>query len=392
MTEFLVRKFVKNYGQVQDPDVRAAYGMLTGIVGICCNLILFMAKVAVGVTVHSISVMADAFNNLSDAVSSVVGFAGVKMAQKPADEGHPFGHGRIEYIAAFIVAFIVIQVGFSLFKTSVGKILHPEELSFSLASLGVLAGSVAVKLWLALFNRKLGKRIHSSVMAATAADSLGDVAATSATVLSIVVFGVWGANVDGLVGLAVSALVMAAGVSIAKDTLEPLIGAPIDPEVYRQVSDFVNRYEGVVGSHDLIVHNYGPNRSMASIHAEVPNDMGMEAAHKIVDQIERDAAKALGIFLVIHVDPVEVENRRLLQLRQMAQEIIKKLDGRLTLHDFRVVEDRAETKLFFDLVVPREYTETMQDALKQQVCQKLKEQGGQFCCEITTECTYCVEN
>ncbi len=147
-----------------------------------------------------------------------------------------------------------------------------------------------------------------------------------------------------------------------------------------------------MGSHDLIVHNYGPNRSMASIHAEVPNDMGMEAAHKIVDQIERDAAKALGIFLVIHVDPVEVENRRLLQLRQMAQEIIKKLDGRLTLHDFRVVEDRAETKLFFDLVVPREYTETMQDALKQQVCQKLKEQGGQFCCEITTECTYCVEN
>lgn len=389
MTEFLVRKFVKNYEQTEDPDVRTAYGLMSSVIGICCNLILFAAKLAVGLAIGSISVMADAFNNLSDAASSIVGFVGFKMAQKPADGEHPFGHGRIEYIAAFIVAFIVIQVGFSLFKTSAGKIFHPEKLSFSLISVGILVFSAAVKLWMALFNRKLGKRIHSSVMIATSADSLGDVGATSATIFSLLVFGIWEINVDGLVGLIVSALVMAAGVSIAKDTLEPLIGAPIDSEVYRRISEFVEQYEGIVGSHDLIVHNYGPNRSMASIHAEMPSNLGMEAAHKIVDQIEKDAAKILGIFLVIHVDPVKTKDRQLQMLRQAAQEVLQSLDERLSLHDFQIVEEGKDPKMVFDLVVPREYTKAMQDALKQQICQKLREQDERYSCEITAECTYC---
>ena len=238
MTEFLVRKLVKDYEQTDNPQVRTAYGMMAGIVGICCNLILFGAKIGAGFMTGSISIMADAFNNLSDAASSIVGFVGMKMAQKPADESHPFGHGRIEYISAFIVAFIVIQVGFSLLKTSLGKILHPEELTFGIISVGILMLSVGVKLWMAFFNRNLGRRVQSSVMKATAADSLGDVAATSATILSIVVFGVWKVNIDGLVGLVVSVLVMIAGVNIAKDTLEPLIGGPIDPEIYRKITDF----------------------------------------------------------------------------------------------------------------------------------------------------------
>ncbi len=392
MTEFLVRKLVKDYEQTDNPQVRTAYGMMAGIVGICCNLILFGAKMGVGFMTGSISIMADAFNNLSDAASSIVGYVGMKMAQKPADEGHPFGHGRIEYISAFIVAFIVIQVGFSLLKTSLGKILHPEELTFGIISVGILMLSVGVKLWMAFFNRNLGRRVQSSVMKATAADSLGDVAATSATILSIVVFGVWKVNIDGLVGLVVSVLVMIAGVNIAKDTLEPLIGGPIDPEVYRKITDFVNGYEGIVGSHDLIVHNYGPGRSMASIHAEVPSDVEIEISHEVVDRIERDAAEKLGIFLVIHMDPVELKNTQLRELRQMAEGVLRGLDERLTLHDFRVVEGTRRTNLIFDLVVPRDYTKQMQDACKQEICRKLRELDERYCCVITAECTFCMES
>ena len=288
MTEFLVRTFVKDYKETENLVVRTRYGLLGSIVGICCNLILFTAKLLTGLMVNSISVMADAFNNLSDAASSIIGFVGVKMAEKPADEHHPFGHGRIEYISAFIVAFIVIQVGFSLFKTSLGKIFQPEELSFNLVSVGILVLSVLMKLWMAVFNRRLGKRINSAVMLATSADSLGDVGATSATILSILVFGIWHVNIDGAVGLIVSVLVMIAGVNIARDTLAPLIGEPIDPKIYQRISGFVEKYEGVVGSHDLIVHNYGPGHSMASIHAEVPSDVNIEISHEIIDKIERD--------------------------------------------------------------------------------------------------------
>ncbi len=389
MTELLVRKFIKNYEQTEEPQVRATYGMLAGLVGICCNLILFGAKVAVGAVTGSISIMADAFNNLSDAASSIVGFVGVWLAQKPADEQHPFGHGRIEYISAFIVSFLVIEVGFSLLKTSVGKLLHPGELSFGLIPVGILALSVLVKLWLALFNRKLGKRVNSAVMTATAADSLGDVAATSATILSILVFGLWQVNIDGLIGLAVSALVMVAGVNIAKDTLEPLIGQPIDPEIYRRIVEFVNGYEGIEGSHDLIVHNYGPGRSMASIHAEVPSDVDIEVSHEIVDRIERDAAKQLGIFLVIHMDPVALKDSRVQQLRQMTQEVLKSLDERLTMHDFRMVSGEQRINLIFDLVVPRDYTAQMQEACKREISRRIQERDERCFCVITVECTYC---
>lgn len=335
--------------------------------------------------------MADAFNNLSDAASSIVGFVGVKMAQKPADGNHPFGHGRIEYIAAFIVAFIVIEVGLSLLKTSVGKLLHPQELTFGMVPVLILAMSVAVKLWMALFNRKLGKRIHSKVMAATAADSLGDVAATSATILSMVVYGIWHVNIDGLVGIVVSVLVMIAGFNIAKDTLKPLIGEPIDPEIYQKIMDFVNAHEGIMGSHDLIVHNYGPGRSMASIHAEVPSDVDIEVSHEIVDRIEREAAKSLGIFLVIHMDPVEVKDIRVRRLRQMTEEILIKLDERLTMHDFRIAEEENCVNLIFDLVVPRDYTEQMQKDCQEAICQLLKERDERYCGMITVECTYCME-
>lgn len=392
MTELLVKWFVKDCDNTEDVKVRTSYGVLSSMVGICCNLLLFTAKLILGLVSQSISVMADAFNNLSDAASSIIGFVGVKMAQKPADEDHPFGHGRIEYISAFIVAFLVIQVGFSLFKTSVGKIQNPQDMVFSGSTVAVLALSIGVKLWLGFFNRCLGKRIRSTVMMATAADSLGDVAATSATILSLAVFGVFGVNIDGIVGVAVSVAVMVAGVNIARDTLSPLIGQPIDPKVYREIKEFVEQYDGIVGTHDLIVHNYGPSKSMASIHAEVPSHEDIRVSHEIVDEIERDCLKKLGIFLVIHMDPVETHNQRITAIKDMVAQVLEGLDSRLEFHDLRVVDGTQRSNLIFDLVIPRDYNETMRDTLRTRIAEEMQKKDSRFRCIITMENSFCAEN
>lgn len=392
MTELLVRKFVKDYENIGDVRVRTAYGTMSGIVGICCNLLLFAAKLFTGLLLRSISVLADAFNNLSDAVSSIVSLIGVKMAGKPADKDHPFGHGRIEYIAAFIVAFIVIQVGFSLFKTSFGKIQQPESMNFQMISLVILILSVSVKLWMGMFNRKLGKRINSSVMMATAADSLGDVAATSATIVSIVIYGVWDVNIDGIAGLIVSVFVMFAGVGIAKDTLAPLIGEPVDSKVYEEISNFVSGFEGILGTHDLIVHNYGPCRSMASIHAEVPNDVDIQVSHEIIDKIEREATRCLGIFLVIHMDPVEIHDEKTVLLKAMVTEVLQMVDQRLTFHDFRVVEGERRVNLIFDVISPKEYQVDDQEYLKERICEEVRARDCRCCCVVTIERSFKAEN
>lgn len=392
MTELLVKTFVKDYENTGDTKVRTAYGTMAGIVGICCNIVLFGAKFFTGLLLHSISVMADAFNNLSDAASSVISLIGVKMAEKPADKDHPFGHGRIEYIAAFIVAFIVIQVGFSLFKTSLGKIRNPEEIHFQAVSLVILVLSVGVKLWMGMFNRKLGRRINSSVMMATAADSLGDVAATSAAILSIAVYAVWGVNIDGIAGIVVSVFVMLAGLGIAKDTLAPLIGEPVDSKKYEEISNFVSSFDGILGTHDLIVHNYGPSRSMASIHAEVPNDVDVQVSHEIIDKIEREAMRCLGIFLVIHMDPIEMHDERVAALRDMVQEVLCEVDSRLTFHDFRVVEGAKRINLIFDVISPREYQGKIQDNLKKKICDEIAKRDPRCCCVVTVERSFKAED
>ena len=392
MTDRLARWFVKDYEKTEDINVRTAYGVLASMVGICCNLILFVSKILLGILVHSISVMADGFNNLSDAASSIISFAGVKMAQKPADRHHPFGHGRIEYISAFIVAFLVIQVGFSLFKTSIGKIRHPQEMVFHSVSVLILLMSIGIKLWLGLFNRTLGKRIQSSVMMATAADSLGDVAATSATILSLVVFGVSGINIDGIVGLMVSAAVMIAGVNIARDTLAPLIGEAVDPKVYREIKEFVEQYDGIVGTHDLIVHNYGPSRSMASIHAEVPVDENIQVSHEIIDTIERECLRKLGIFLVIHMDPVETHDQRTAAVKEQITQVLAGLDSRLEFHDLRLVDGSRQINLIFDVVVPRDYNEVMRDTLRIRISEELQKRDQRYNCVITVENSFCAED
>ena len=385
MTEFLVNKFINDCANIESTEVRTRYGMLASVVGIFCNVLLFSVKLAIGLILSSLAVTADAFNNLSDAASSIISFVGVKMAGKPADAEHPFGHGRIEYIAALIVSFLVIEVGFTFFKSSISKIMHPEEITFDPVPFIILILSILVKLWMAFFNNKLGKRIDSKVMLATAADSLGDVITTSATVISIVICHFTSINVDAIAGLIVSGIVIWSGVSIAKDTLEPLIGQRVPSELYQKITDMVESYEGIVGAHDLIVHNYGPNRSMATIHAEVPNDVSIEASHEIIDRIERDAKKELNILLVIHMDPVEMRDEEVLELRDKTSHIVHALDPELHFHDFRVLKENEQKNLIFDLVVPDSYTEKDANRVMHQLIALLHEMEKNVDCIITLD-------
>lgn len=392
MTNLLVRLFVKDHEEVEKVSVRTAYGVLASGVGIFCNVILTIIKLLIGLSMKSVSVTADAINNLSDAGSSVIGLVGVKLAEKPADEDHPFGHGRMEYIAALVVSFLIIEVGFTFLKESIGKIRNPEELHFSLVSVGILALSIGVKFWMGRFNKKLGKKIDSQVLLATAADSMGDVIATSATVLSLLVGQVVGVNIDGFVGIIVSILVMKAGIGIAKDTLEPLLGMPATEEEVQKVKHFVEKYDGIEGSHDLIIHNYGPGRSMASIHAEVPNDVDIETSHEIIDRIERDAEKELGMFLVIHMDPLEVKDEKVNQIRTKTEETIQHLDEKCSIHDFRMVDGEEQINLIFDLVVPRGYTEEQGKELTKQFREEMKSYDSRYECVIQVEQSYLAES
>ncbi len=391
MTEFLVRRFVKDYGDVERVSVRTAYGVLSSVVGILCNVALFLVKLAAGMGLHSVSVLADAFNNLSDAGSSVISFVGVKMAEKPADEDHPFGHGRIEYIAALIVSFLVLEVGFSFLKDSVGKIREPEALYFQPGLLLLLLLSIGVKLWLGFFNRKLGEKIDSKVLKAVFTDSMGDVMTTAATIVSMVFFRFTGINIDGVIGAGVALVVMWAGIGIAKDTLAPLIGEAIDPEIYHKIKDFVEQYDGIIGTHDLIVHNYGPNRSMASIHAEVPSHVDIERSHEIIDRVERDAVERLGVFLVVHMDPIDTDNAEAREVRERVEAALGEVDAQCTLHDFRMVNGEKRVNLIFDLVVPFSYGEERQREIKEALCDKMDALDKRYQCVITAEHAYVAE-
>lgn len=385
MVDLLVKLFVRDHENTEDIRVRTAYGTLSGAVGICCNTLLFGVKLAAGAALHSVSVMADAFNNLSDAGSSVIGLVGSRMAGKPADADHPFGHGRIEYISALIVAFLVIQVGFTFFKDSIQKIFNPEALSFSTISLVILVLSICIKLWLGHFNKRLGKRLNSQVMLAAAADSLGDVVTTSATIFSILVFRFLGVNIDGYVGVIVACVVLWAGIGIAKDTLKPLIGEPADLELFREITELVEAYDGIVGSHDLIIHNYGPGRSMASIHAEVPNNVNVEVSHEIIDRAEREVSKKLNIFLVIHMDPVETEDKRITDLKDTVSKTVQAVDDRLSIHDFRFVGGLEQINLIFDMMVPIEYDRQKTEEIEKQVISTIKKLDKRYQCVITID-------
>ena len=385
MTNLLVRLFVKDYNNIEAAKVRTSYGVLSSIVGIFCNIVLFAIKLIIGMLINSISVMADAFNNLSDAASSVISFIGIKLASKPADKEHPFGHGRFEYIAALIVAFLVLSVGFQLLKDSFVKIIHPEQMEVKPVLIVFLIVSVLVKVWMMLFNQKLGKRINSTVMLATSADSKNDVMVTTVTILSAVVAGLTGINIDGYMGLLVSVFVILAGYGIARDTLEPLLGQAVEREVYERITQMVESYKGIIGSHDLIIHNYGPTHRMATIHAEVPNNINFEEAHETIDQIERDVLDKLDIFLVIHMDPIEVDDQTVLEKKAMVEQIVTDLEQEASIHDFRLVNGEQHINLIFDLVIPYSYRREDEQRFLSNIVEEIRRQDARHQCIITME-------
>lgn len=385
MIKLLVRLFVKDYKNIEDVEVRTNYGILASVVGVIANLLLFLIKLIIGIFIKSISVIGDAFNNLTDASSSIIGYIGVKIAAKPADSEHPFGHGRAEYIASFIVAVLIIQVGLSVIQNSISKIINPEPVAFNWTTIIFLFITILVKVWLALFNSKLGKRINSNVMKATAADSIGDVVVTSATILSIIAERISGYSIDGWSGLIVGGFVLISGANVAKETLLPLMGESINKNVYKRISNKVESYDGIVGSHDLIVHNYGPSNIMATIHAEVPNDSNLEKIHEKIDLIEREILEDMGIFLVIHMDPVETNDTDVIEKRNIVTKIVKDLDSDASIHDFRVLKGEKKTNLIFDLVVPYSYSSEDERTLIRNIIKEIRKLDFRYDTTINIE-------
>ena len=355
MTNFLIKHFIPNASDVKSPAVRQRYGVVSGVVGILCNALLCTAKIAAGLLTGAVSIVADGINNLSDGGSCVVSLLGFKMAGKPADDKHPFGHGRIEYVAGLIVSFIIVLMGVELAKTSLDKIFHPEEISFSWITPAVLGISILVKLWMCFFNRKMGDKIDSAVLRATAMDSLSDVAATSA-VLAGFVIGYWArVNLDGYLGVLVALFILYTGVSTAKGTFDLLLGEAPDPEFVKQIQQEVLSYPEIIGVHDLIVHNYGPGHSVVSLHAEVPCDVDILKIHDTIDNAERDLKKKFDCEVVIHMDPIITDDKETNEIHQKLSSIVRLLDSRVTIHDFRMVKGPTHTNLIFDIVVPHQF-------------------------------------
>lgn len=360
LTSFLIKRFVKEPDRVEDSGVRYAYGRLAGVTGICCNVLLFSLKLLAGLLAGSLAIMADAFNNLSDAGSSIVTLVGFKLSSAPPDQEHPFGHGRGEYLSALVVAALIIVAGFELATASFDKILHPELPGFGVLQILILAAAIGVKLWMAVFYRAIGRRIDSETLRAGAADSRNDVICTAVVLVSSVVGWISGVAIDGYVGVAVALFVMWSGVSIMKDTISPLLGQAPDPELVNSIKQTVMSHDGIVGVHDLILHNYGPGRCVISLHAEVPCREDMMRSHDIIDCVEKELMQKYNAVACIHMDPVDTEDERVETLRVLVQTIIEDIDKRMDMHDFRVVFGESHTNLIFDLAVPFDFGETKQ--------------------------------
>ena len=360
----LVRLFIKDCDNVTDPAVRERYGILSGAVGIVLNLLLSAGKLFAGLMTGSISITADAFNNLSDAGSSVVTLVGFKLAGQKADDGHPFGHGRMEYLAGLLVSLMILLVGVELGRSSIGKILRPEAVDFSLVSTGILAASILVKLWMGQFNRGLGRKIGSAALAATAADSLSDAVATAAVLAGTLVNRFAHVNIDGWVGLAVAVFILRSGWGAAKDTINPLLGESPDPELVKQLRELVLSHPQVVGMHDLIIHDYGPGRRLCSFHAEVPQDADILDAHDAIDHIEREIKEKFGIETTVHMDPIATADEKVNQLRRQVADLARVVEPEMTIHDFRVVRGPTHTNVIFDAVVPHKCRLTDEEVLQ----------------------------
>ena len=363
MTEFLLRHFAEGKGN--EAAVHAATGKLAGVVGIACNALLFLGKLAAGLLTGSVSIVADAMNNLSDASSAAVTFWGFRMAQRPADAHHPYGHARYEYVSGFVVATLILAIGLELAKSSVERILHPEPMIFSAAVVIVLLCAIAAKIWMSVFYRRLGKRIRSATLMATSADSRNDVIASAAVLAGALVSRFSGVNIDGWMGLTVALFILYSGVGIAKETISPLLGRQVDQALLEAIRELILRHRGILGIHDLLVHDYGPGRYFASVHVELSAGQTPERCHEIIDDIECAALRELNVNLVIHHDPVNTADAELNEMRGMLDEILREIDPQLSAHDLRILRSSKRTKLAFDLEVP--YT-------MQQGCEEIKAQ------------------
>lgn len=352
MSRLLIRLFIKEHQNTADVKVRARYGILSGAVGVVLNVLLFAAKLLIGAVTHSIAITADALNNLSDAGNSCISVLGFRLSAKPADQEHPYGHGRVEYIAGMVVALVIMYMGIELIKNSVQKIIHPEPLLFSWASVLVLVLSILGKVWLAFFNRAIGKQINSGAVNAVVVDSLSDVAATSFTILALFLSRRSALPFDGIFGIVVAGFVFFAGFSVFRDTISPLLGQPPTKEFVESIENKILSYDGIIGVHDLIVHDYGPSRCFVSAHAEVSAATDIMESHDLMDVIERDIHAEMGLNITLHMDPIVTDDERVDQARALAEEAVKEIDESLSLHDFRMVSGPHHTNLIFDVAAP----------------------------------------
>lgn len=364
MTKLFIKFFIKNNKEINNPKVREKYGLMGSFVGICVNILLSLTKLIAGLTTSSIAIMSDAINNLSDAFSSIVSLVGFKMANKPADDDHPFGHGRAEYVSGLIVSMAIILMGFEIFKNSISKIINPQETVFSTIPFIIMIASILVKLWLFFFYKKIAKIIDSTTLKATAIDSISDVIATSTVVICMFISYLTPLNLDAYAGLIVSLFVIYAGYQTAIDTLNPLIGQAPDPEFVKSIEEKVLSYPQILGIHDLIIHNYGPNNSIISLHAEVPCNCDILITHDTIDLIERDLKNEFKCETVIHMDPIVTDDKITNEVKNKICVLVKLIDKNITIHDFRMVEGTTHTNLIFDIVIPHKFRLTDKEVIE----------------------------
>ena len=384
MTTLLIKLFIRDSENTKDISVRTAYGTLGSVTGIVVNLLLAGFKYFAGMISGSISVTADAINNLSDAGSSIVSLAGVKLSAKPADKGHPYGHGRLEYISALAVAVLVFLMGFELLKSSIDKILNPVPVKFNWLALIILVVSIFAKLWLGMFNKKLGKKINSAPMMAVMKDCFSDCLATGVAALAIIISAFSEIAIDGFLGIFVACFILLAGFNISKETLGVLLGNPPEKEYVQMIENKILSYDHIVGVHDLIVHDYGPSRRFASAHAEVPANIDIMEAHDVIDLIERDIMNEMRLLISIHMDPIIVDDERINALRQMTSDIVRKIDDTLSIHDFRVVEGPTHTNLIFDIVLQHNHKDSHEEIINK-INQNLSKIDERFFTVITID-------
>ena len=388
MTQFLIRHFIKNSSEVKDPAVRTAYGNLASVVGMACNLLLCLGKLTVGTLFGSIAILADALNNLSDASSNVVSLIGFRLASKAPDEKHPYGHARYEYLAGLVVSVTILGIGFSLLKESAVKVLHPTEVTFNWLSIGVLAASILVKLWMRGFNRTICQTIGSETLMATAADSRNDVLTTGAVLVATILCSVTGwARLDGLMGLGVAGFILWSGWGLVMDTLSPLLGESPSPELVEHIERKVMSYPGVLGVHDLMVHDYGPGHQFASLHIEFPAESDPLAAHDVIDNIENDFLKNDNLQVTIHYDPIVTADAEVGVLRSRLNEKARQLDPQLSVHDLRIVPGDTHTNVLFDLAFPAGYAGD-KDQMLAEMCKFVTEQDPKYSCIVKVEQSY----